>query len=287
MKFALFLKEVKIFIRNCILKKVRYYLLVCTNVLRGEMETRLLVEIKKCGNDSADYISDIVVLERSITIFVNGLRLVSLAYLPKFPEELVLGFLLSEGIIDQLEQIQSMEFDGSNMFLEIDIKQERLANFMHSGEKTSGCGSALSNSILSSSFLKTKTFSIETIFVFMSHFMKNAMLFKETGGVHSSALANKKIEFVADDIGRHNAVDKVIGMALKENKNLEDYILLTSGRISSEIVKKAIRAKIPFLVSHSAPTSEAIRLGWKYGVVIVGFTRGSHCNVYTYFDSVF
>jgi FdhD protein len=250
------------------------------------METRLLVEIKKWKDEDVRFETDIVVLERTLTIHVNNTRLVSLAYLPQMEEELTLGFLLSEGIIDEQHQIAKMDFDGTDIRLEINIPAERISNFLESGEKASGCGSVLSGSKLGKPIQNSRSFSQTKIINLMKQFQAQGNLFQETGGVHSSALANDEIAFFADDIGRHNAVDKVIGMAIKGKKNLEEMMLLTSGRISSEIVKKAIRAKIPLLVSHSAPTSEAIRLGWDYGVIIVGFVRGKRCTVYTYFDKI-
>jgi len=252
------------------------------------MDARLLVEIKKWTNEQANYLTDVVILERSLTIHANDTQLVSLAYLPEYSEELALGFLLSEGIIDTIDQIENISSNGEDIYFKLTIPEKRITNFLLSGEKTSGCGSALSAAVEAPVLNHKKTFSINVILKLMQHFIKQEGLFRETGGVHSSALAKEeKVFFKADDIGRHNAVDKVIGMALKSSKKPEEFFLLSSGRISSEIVKKAIRAKIPLIVSHSAPTSEAIRLGWKYGVIILGFTRNNRCSAYTFFNSVY
>jgi len=119
----------------------------------------------------------------------------------------------------------------------------------------------------------------------MHQFQIDSKLFKQTGGVHSAGIIQgNKLIFSADDIGRHNAVDKVVGMAVRNNVNLQDSYLICSGRISSEIVKKCIRLEIPLIVSQSAATSEAIRLGWKYKTFIIGFTRGKRFNLYTGFE---
>jgi FdhD protein len=119
----------------------------------------------------------------------------------------------------------------------------------------------------------------------MKQFQNDSLLFRQTGGVHGACLVRDNlIRYRADDIGRHNAVDKVAGMALLAEQALPEYILLSSGRISSEIVKKSVRLGIPMIVSHSAATSEAIRLGWQYKVYLLGFARGSRFNIYSGFE---
>ena len=107
-------------------------------------------------------------------------------------------------------------------------------------------------------------------------------LFQATGGVHSCALCDEEqILYIEEDIGRHNAVDKVIGLALIDGLELHDKILLTSGRISSEIIGKLARSGIATIVSRSAPTDAAIDIARKRGIRLIGFTRGSRMNIYS------
>ena len=123
----------------------------------------------------------------------------------------------------------------------------------------------------------------EMIFSLIKEFQDRAMIFKETGGTHCAAVGTtKEILFFAEDIGRHNAVDKVIGQALLAGTPLEDKFLLLSGRIAYDISMKAARSGIPVCISRAAPTSAALELGERIGLTIIGFVRGKRMNIYTH-----
>ena len=112
--------------------------------------------------------------------------------------------------------------------------------------------------------------------------MKKSEGYKSTGGVHSAALADERHMLVfTEDIGRHNAVDKVIGYALLENIPLQGKIMLASGRLSSEIVSKCARSGIPAVVSRAAPTSLAVKIADAADITLIGFVRGNRMNIYT------
>jgi len=113
-------------------------------------------------------------------------------------------------------------------------------------------------------------------------FSKSSELFTETGGVHSAAISDgKEILVFREDIGRHNAVDKVIGSLVLAGITLSDKILLTSGRISSEIITKVIYAGVPVIISKSAPTQKAIEYAIKENITLIGFARGNSFNIYS------
>ena len=248
-------------------------------------EKRSLKEIKKYHNGRFEMLTDLVVREISFTINVNDFRLVAIACLPENLQALALGFLFSEGLLlSQKEILDSEYIPAENLInFKLDIPEERIQSFFLTGEKTSGCGSTLSSAISGSKnvFFKMKI-DPEKILQQMRKFQQDSVLFKQTGGVHSAGLVkDDEIVYYAEDIGRHNAVDKVAGMALMGHSDLADYYLICSGRISSEIVKKCVRLEIPLIVSQSAVTSEAIRLGWEYKTFLMGFTRGGRFNLYT------
>ena len=122
----------------------------------------------------------------------------------------------------------------------------------------------------------------EKITELMMAFEKKSTKFKKTGGVHSAALTDGINIFVFnEDIGRHNAIDKVIGEALYKNMNMEEFIVLTSGRISSDMMFKIQKIGSAVIISRSAPTSMAVRLADEWNVTLVGFARGYRMNVYT------
>jgi FdhD protein len=113
-------------------------------------------------------------------------------------------------------------------------------------------------------------------------FQKRSQIYLKTGGVHSAALADEKeILIFREDIGRHNAIDKVIGQALFRKVKFEDKILLTSGRVPSEVLLKVEKCNIPIVVSKSAPTNQAVRLARESGMTLIGFARGSKMNIYS------
>jgi len=117
----------------------------------------------------------------------------------------------------------------------------------------------------------------------MKEFRSTSALFMKTGGVHSAALADSNgILLFSEDIGRHNAVDKLIGKAFLANIPVEDKILLSSGRISGEIMTKVIRNHIPIMISRTAPTCMSITYAEDHGVTLIGFARSNRMNIYTH-----
>ena len=122
----------------------------------------------------------------------------------------------------------------------------------------------------------------------METLTRTSTLFKTTGGVHTAALSDgEKIVYLADDIGRHNCIDKVVGWALL-NMTVEPprRVILSSGRLCAAIVSKAIRGRVPFVISHSAPTVGAVQLAEKFGITLVGFVRGGRFNIYSHTERV-
>ncbi|RQD74048.1 MAG: formate dehydrogenase accessory sulfurtransferase FdhD, partial [Candidatus Syntrophonatronum acetioxidans] len=124
-------------------------------------------------------------------------------------------------------------------------------------------------------------FSPAQISTLMKDLQKRADLFRQTGGVHSSALGTAEgIISFCEDIGRHNAVDKLLGECIDKEISLEDKMLITSGRLSSEILLKAAKIGIPVLLSRAAPSSLSVELARKLGITMVGFIRGKRMNIY-------
>jgi len=130
----------------------------------------------------------------------------------------------------------------------------------------------------------TSQFSVSAaqVLALVRQFQLKSQIFKATGGVHSAALCDQRdILAFSEDIGRHNAIDKILGRCILDNLPTANRIIITSGRISSEIVLKVTRMDIPILVSRSAPTDLGVRLSSDLGLTLVGFARGDKMNVYT------
>jgi len=124
--------------------------------------------------------------------------------------------------------------------------------------------------------------SSEKLISLMNSFQKKSITFRETGGVHSAALSDgNNILVFKEDIGRHNALDKTIGEALMKGLNMEGLIVLTAGRISTEIISKVAKTQAAFLISRSAPTDQAVKLARELNLTLIGFVRGRRMNIYT------
>jgi len=251
----------------------------------------ILKEIIRIKEDTQERLTDKIVNEISFEIFINGKKFISLSSLPSNLIQLAIGFLFTEGLILKKSEIKKVTFKESTYQInfEAEVSEDRIKAFYKTGEKTSGCGSTLSakmNDELPFHFTKV-VIDCHSLTELLKKFQKKSDLFLQTGGVHSAAIVKDyRFVYFAEDIGRHNAVDKVIGMAVEDSYDFAGGFLLSSGRISSEIVKKAIRMKIPMIISQSATTSEAVNLAWKYKIILIGFARAKRFNIYTGFDSI-
>jgi FdhD protein len=121
------------------------------------------------------------------------------------------------------------------------------------------------------------------VLALVNEFQHRSLIYRATGGVHSAALCDtRNIIVFSEDIGRHNAVDKIFGQCILDDIATDDHIIITSGRVSSEILLKVAKRNIPLIVSQSAPTNLGVKLADDLGVTLVGFVRGKRMNVYTH-----
>ncbi len=246
------------------------------------------VDILKIDKDKKENINDIVTDEVFMTIHLNERELLTLLCSPGNLKELSVGFLYSSGLIHSLSDIESIYINSKNMTSHITLKEKDIIDdVIFKRVYTSGCGRGmLFYNVLDLADKKrlngNSKIRSEQIVKLMKTFEKKSTTYKKTGGVHSAALSSSEnIQAFSEDIGRHNAIDKVIGEALYKNLNIEEMLVLTSGRISSEVMFKIQKMGTAIVISRSAPTSLAIRLAGKWNVTLVGFARGKRMNVYT------
>ena len=213
---------------------------------------------------------------------------------PSSLEYLAIGFLYSEGYIDSIEDILKIRIEEDKGICNIKLYNANKFRDNLRGKRTitSGCGKGTLFYNVLDSFKSEKIknpipIKVEKIKSLVREFNRKSELFKDTGGVHSCALCTyEDILIFEEDIGRHNALDKVFGRALVEGIKTQDKIILTSGRISSEILIKAAKRQVPVIVSRSAPTSLSIELGEELGISLIGFARGEKMNIYTNFPNL-
>lgn len=245
--------------------------------------------ISKYHENNLTAVDDFIVREYPLTLFINNVEIVTLVCSPSNLKELVFGFLLSEGLIlDSPDKIE-IEFLEKEGFVNVkgDFPLMNTNNFMRRNI-ASCCGKGRAGLFFINDARQVKTVGSESKFLadnllkLMNAMETRSELFRLTGGVHCSALGDQNLIFIYDDIGRHNAVDKVLGAVILNKITTEDKVLLLSGRISSEIVVKAARAEIPVILSCAAPTDLAVDLAEELNITIVGFARENRFNIYSH-----
>jgi len=247
------------------------------------------IPIIKYENGAVSSVDDMVVKEYALTIMVDGEEFITLLCTPASLDCLTVGFLLSESVIKSKADIRKMRINEEKGIAEVETEKcSLIAKKLH-GKRTmtTGCGkgSTFYNAVDSLSCKKVSSgieLNVLTIVDLMRDFNKRSELFFNTGGVHSVALGTDTgIMLFHEDVGRHNAMDKIIGEASMKEIPLSDKVVLTSGRVSSEMLIKAAKGNIPVIVSRSAPTDLAIELSGQLGITVVGFARGQRMNIYS------
>jgi len=238
------------------------------------------------GKKEKEEVSDIVVQESFLSIILNDEKLITLKCSPENYDYLGIGFLYTSGILKKKEDISSVVIDEEQKTIKIKAKNiySPLEGFLKDSliPRRSNIEEKLINKLLPvKCFLKVKGGIISTL---MRTMQEKSELFKLTGGVHSCALADKQgsIILFTEDISRYNTIDKILGEAFLKDVPREDTIILTSCRITSDILIKIAFGKISIIISRAAPTDWAVELAQKIGITLVGFVRGKRMNIYTH-----
>lgn len=241
------------------------------------------------SNKPQQLILDYVVSEVPLTLFLNHLELITMICSPANFVELGLGFLFSEGFIRDFTEIISVNCQEETGILHVETNSPpvQINGFMRR-HMASCCGRGRAGLYFINDARQLEPIISEAniipgqILNYMNRLEHASNVFRDTGGVHSAAVAGEQLFFVFEDIGRHNAVDKVIGHCLINKLKNDDKCLVLSGRIASEIVIKAIRAGIPIIISRAAPTELALDIAEEYNVTLVGFARNERFTVFTH-----
>ena len=263
------------------------------------------VNVTHWEDDSSHRREDALTVEEPFEVRINHQSLAVIMRTPGNDQELAMGFLLTEGVIQQADDVLSIEdeidCDGlplSNV-VNVTLRQhetpaldmQRTSAFERHFAVSSSCGLCGKNSIadllLSTPPLPPDDLHINnaTLYQLSSQLRSQQSVFMHTGGLHASGLFDSTGELLLlrEDVGRHNAVDKIIGYGLLHSLYpYNKHILMVSGRTSFEIIQKALLARIPCIAAISAPSSLAVELADKVGITLVGFLREHSMNVYTH-----
>lgn len=260
---------------------------------RGTIMNRIQQRsILRFANGRFEQMPDEVATEYPITVKLNGKELLTIVCTPEYIEDMVVGFLASERIIIDYQDIQEIRLEEELGFLHVETKRtfpffEQLQNKRYI---TSCCGMSRQGFVFANDALTAKRMLHRNViltpgacFSLMEKMDKKADLFQQTGGVHIAALCDpQNLLMTRMDIGRHNALDKIYGYCLKNDIAVKDKAIVFSGRISSEILLKVAKIGCEVVLSKSAPTELAISLADELGITAVGFIRGQSFNVYTH-----
>ncbi|MBN2463583.1 MAG: formate dehydrogenase accessory sulfurtransferase FdhD [Dehalococcoidia bacterium] len=253
--------------------------------MAGEVDRVPISRLTEEGKSRTD---DVVVREFLLTIVFNNQELVTLLCSPANLDYLAVGFLSSEGLLKSKDDIKKITVDERRGIVRVEAETENkgAGELVFKRLITSGCGRG--TSLYSAADIgggikvesQTRISAIE-VFELVAEFQHRSQIFRATGGVHSAALCDTgSILIFREDIGRHNAIDKIFGECILKDISTADRILVTSGRVSSEILLKAAKKNIPLLISKSAPTDLGVKLANDLGVTLIGFVRGKRMNVY-------
>ncbi len=236
--------------------------------------------IRYRGGESKEEM-DTLICEQWLDLYVNDVLLVEVPVSWQEIEELVHGFLLMEGYIRSGERVELEERNkGIYCTVASEVRPRRIKELVD-------CASSkieLEEDIVPVEGGEGR--SIGELLQLARDFQSLPSLYHKTGSVHMAAYAEKEILYSADDISRRNAVDKAVGKAHLAGRRFSEAVLLTSGRISSDVVLRMIRVGIPILVSKSAPMDKAVDLAEAYGITVCGFARGKRVNIYSHAERI-
>lgn len=223
-------------------------------------------------------------LEQAVTLIVNGKPWFELLCTPAMIPELAVGFLYNERLIDSAKDITRVHPCDTGDFVEVDTASP--INKPATWIKTTGCGGGQTAQRLNqpeAPAIHEVSLSATKISHLLAEFIAAQDSQTTSRGVHCSAISDgEKILALADDIGRHNTLDKLIGFILLNSPSLKPSIVLTSGRISSEMLQKSARIGVSVVISLTSPNTATIQLAQDWGMTLIGYARGSRFNVYSH-----
>ncbi|MBM7855337.1 FdhD protein [Desulfohalotomaculum tongense] len=254
----------------------------------SQLKNFISLPITKVVKDRTYPQDDRVVQEVPVTLFLNDEEFVTLVCSPQHLRELAVGFLCSEGILQQPSDLHYLSVNEKEGIIKINATAGQAEKQFLKRYITSCCGRGRSsfyfiNDARSMSRINSHiSITPYQVWNLTTQLESMSTLFQNTGGVHNAALCTpENVVVFFEDIGRHNAVDKIFGHCFLKTIQMNDKILVFSGRISSEILIKVAKMNIPILVSRSAPTALAVNMANELGMTVVGFARDNRFNIYT------
>ncbi len=220
--------------------------------------------------------------EAALSIYVNGFELATYMCMPRQQDALAVGFLANEGLIQSMDEVKILHVCARGTCADVWLSHaiQRPSRSI----VTSGCGGGLTFEDLS---IQMEPLGGDTRITpaqvqrLMQQLYQAGQLYRSVRGIHTSALSDgERLLLTAEDVGRHNTLDKLRGLALMENVQTQDRVLLSSGRVSSDMLVKAARMGAPVIISRTSPTSLSVALARTWNITLIGYARAGRMNVY-------
>ena len=254
------------------------------------IEPRMPIHYLQINSKNQEPVAGSTIVETPVSLTLNGEVWTTFMCTPVYLEALMIGFLFNEGVIDSMDEVEDVRIceHGDN----VDVWLTHDAPKPDSWTRTSGCTGGVTavasierpkpvSSPKGGSVLDEFKLSPRQINHLVQMLFESQELYRETGGVHTSALSDgDRVILSAEDIGRHNTLDKIAGLCLMENTWPEKRILVTTGRISSEMLQKAVRMGAKVIASRTSPSSLSIELAEAWDVTLIGYARRNRFNLY-------
>ena len=251
------------------------------------------LSIVKVSKDAVSELEESIATEIPFTIQAGDTEIATLQCSPSHLEELVYGFLFTSGFIGDISEVSSCRVDRGRWTAYIEMDEVPDPQILSRRIYTSGCGKGVTYAHLNEAAARlpmtsTLTITRQTVNELAGWLQHTSELYRSTRGIHTAALSISGATpgIGIDDIGRHNAVDKVIGSGLITGVDFTQSILISSGRISSEILHKTKRCGIPIIIARGGPTHQTVLRARDMGTTVIGFARGGAFSIYAFADRI-
>lgn len=253
-------------------------------------DPKKFVNVVLVENNQVEQKSAEIIVETPVSLTINGETWLTLMCTPVDLESLAVGFLYNEAIIQSIEEIASVHTceSGDNIDVWLHHKAEKPINW----RRTSGCTGGVTSVDTAQPPGRTHlpngaTLTPDQVCRLIKALFESQEIYRQAGGVHTSALSDgQKLLIITEDIGRHNTLDKIAGRCLKENIEFSNRILLTTGRISSEMLQKAARMGASFVISRTSPSSLSIQMAERWGITLIGYARRTSFRIYAHPEQI-
>jgi len=229
-----------------------------------------------------------LIVEKPVALYVNGILWITFMCTPNLLKALAVGFLFNEGVIESADQVVEYHICDNREIIDVWLGHQ--AEKPKEWKRTSGCTGGYTSLDLEELDLEVEgevTLEADQVRQLVERLFESQDLYKKTGGVHTSILTDgDQVILSAEDVGRHNTLDKIAGLYLMGSEKFDKKILLSTGRISSDMLQKGARIGASLIISRTSPTSMSVELADRWGITLIGYARRNRFNLYTHPDRI-